>query len=281
MAILAIKGNPSRGKDIAKLFTDLGAKEFAVELTEEKFLYYIAHDKKVISIPDQPKNIYRNLLFNVYTIEEFEAKFPFRVGDKVTYEVYYSLEEPCKEVTSCINRMSWDTERSEVFYTIVTGTMRIACQLRWASFEPKDGDVVSIDDGSQIFVCKNYLGHEFLYAYFGLDFESNRFYEEGSWSASRFATKEEKKQFFDKLKEKGYEWDSEKRELVKLKWKPEYKENYWSPALYNNGFVKWMYSWQNSEFDNKRLEKDWVFRTEEECQAFCDKLNEAINQVKP
>ena len=82
MATLAIKGNASRCEDIKKLLFCLGAREFLCDLTDEKLLYYIAHDKKVISIPDQPDNIYRKLLFNVYTIEEFEERFPFRVGDE-------------------------------------------------------------------------------------------------------------------------------------------------------------------------------------------------------
>ena len=30
-----------------------------------------------------------------------------------------------------------------------------------------------------------------------------------------------------------------------------------------------------------REKRGWIFSTEEECQALCDKLNEAIKNVKP
>ena len=96
----------------------------------------------------------------------------------------------------------------------------------------------------------------------------------------RLATEEEKQQLFDRLKEEGWEWDAEKKELVKLKWKPKYDDNYWSVSLKGVEFMPLEHFWQNSEIGNKRLGKGWVFRTKEECQAFCDKLNEAINSVK-
>lgn len=97
----------------------------------------------------------------------------------------------------------------------------------------------------------------------------------------RYATEEEKKKLFDKLAEEGYEWDAEKKEIVKLKWKPKYNDNYWSLILDDTVFKPSIYNWQNSEIGNIRLGKGWVFRTEEECRAFCDKLNESINSVKP
>lgn len=106
----------------------------------------------------------------------------------------------------------------------------------------------------------------------------------GSDSATwvRYATEEEKNKLFDKIKEEGLEWDADKKELVKLRWKPKYNEEYWCPSwLYSDGVVPFFDQWSNSNTDNIYLNKGWVYKTEEECQAFCDKLNQTINQIKP
>lgn len=165
-------------------------------------------------------------------------------------------------------------------WTIEDGIMVVSPKVE--KFEPKDGDVVSIDDGSQIFVCKNYLGHQSLYAYFGFYFESNCFYEEGHWSASRFATEEGKKKLFDKLSEEGYEWKADTKELVKLKWKPKEGEEFWLPLYYASpSEFKPITSLLNKERDKETLNKGWCFKIKEECQEFCNRLNDAINSVKP
>lgn len=105
----------------------------------------------------------------------------------------------------------------------------------------------------------------------------------GSDSATwvRYATEEEKRKFFDKLKEEGYEWDAEKKELVKLRWKPEINQQYWSPGAYAGRFEPWNLAWSNSSIGKSRYDKGWVFCTEEECEQFCSRLNQAIEEIKP
>lgn len=282
MATLAIKGSVTRCEDIAKLFITLGAKEFLCDLIDEKLLYCIDHDKNVISIPDQPDNIYRKLLFNIYTIEEFEAKFPYRVGDKVTFDVYYSVEEPCKKVTSSIERMLWSDDPNEVVYIMENGVMRFMRELSMPEpkFEPKDGDVVATRNGKYIHICKAYIEDYAINTYIGCTLEGELL-EGGRWYASRPATGEEMKKLFDKLKENGLAWDAEKRELVKLKWKPNLEDTYWYPSSNTPYFNPFYFTWTDSDFDRARFESGWCFRTEEECQAFCDKLNQVIEGVKP
>ena len=94
-------------------------------------------------------------------------------------------------------------------------------------------------------------------------------------------TEVEKQKLFDKLKEEGYEWDAEKKELVKLKWKPKVKEDYYTPSWSGFVFEPHVYGWDEDEFDFKCHSMGRVFKTKEECQAFCNKLNEAINSVEP
>jgi hypothetical protein len=98
----------------------------------------------------------------------------------------------------------------------------------------------------------------------------------------RLATEEEKKKLFDKLAEEGYEFDFEKKELVKLKWKPKEGEEFWFPLYYASpSGLKPIKSMLNKERDKEILDKGWVFKTKEECQGFCNRLNNAINSVKP
>jgi hypothetical protein len=228
MATLAIRGNNERAEDIARLFKDLGAQGEYSPCSDESYLYYIAHDKKVVYIIDQPENIYRNLLFNVYTIEEFEAKFPYRVGDKVAYDEFYSTKEPPVEQVAHIKYMSWSCNHSDVCYTMENGTKRGVAEI-WKvepKFVPKDGDVVYVDTGNKnIIIYKeqknkvgryvNYFNEQYLYID-TCDFCGSIY----DIIEIRPATEEEKKNLFDKLAEEGYEWDAEKKELVELKWQP-------------------------------------------------------------
>ena len=96
----------------------------------------------------------------------------------------------------------------------------------------------------------------------------------------RYATEEEKQKLFDKIAEEGYEWDADKKELVKLKWKPYEGGYFWLPYYDSMMFAptKGMF---NIGRDKSFLDKGWCFKTKEECQEFCNRLNDAINFVKP
>lgn len=94
----------------------------------------------------------------------------------------------------------------------------------------------------------------------------------------RYANEEEKECLNKSLKNEGLEWDAEKCELVKSKWEPEEGDLVFSAYcnFYNGKFKVVRHFW------NVRAElgrRDWVFRTEEEAQALCDKLNEAIKEA--
>ena len=101
----------------------------------------------------------------------------------------------------------------------------------------------------------------------------------------RYATEEEKKKLFDALEKEGLTWDAEKKELVKLRWNPADHEK-----VYVAGFT---FYGQNPfcPFEDKAYsdsmqwravyERGWYFKTEEECQDFCNRLNQAIDGVKP
>ena len=170
-------------------------------------------------------------------------------------------------------------------WTIEDGIMVVSPKV--VKFEPKDGDVVYAGDHYDYeFIYKDDLTAE-AYYYVSLSLKSDKIeLPDGGHisyvSQLRPATEEEKKLLFDKLKEEGYEWDAEKKEVVKLKWKPKVGDTYYRPDF--NRFMFMCYEGR-CRYDTMRyikdcIEKGWCFKTKEECQEFCNRLNNAINQVK-
>lgn len=168
-------------------------------------------------------------------------------------------------------------------WTIEDGVMIVSHKVE--KFEPKDGDV-----------CK---GINCVFLFKELTVENYVIYycchsRGGGWTLHpstgtghidniRLATEEEKQKFFDKLKEEGYEWDAEKKEVVKIKWKPKVGDTYFRPDFNRCMFMCYE---GKCRYDTMRyikdcVEKGWCFKAKEECQEFCNRLNDAINQVKP
>lgn len=182
---------------------------------------------------------------------------------------------------------------------IVDGVMVVSPkeQSNYADFN--DGDVIVCGWSDSEWICilkgeiesvgKRYYLEDYCGIYLKGKGTDEEIWLEQCYSDSavfvRYATEEEKQKLFDKLKEEGYEWDAEKKEIVKLKWKPKYNEVYYYPSMKpHKGIVMSIPKKEkNTEvtFDKEIIDAGWVFKNQEECQAFCDKLNEAINSVKP
>ena len=158
-------------------------------------------------------------------------------------------------------------------------------------FEPKDGDVVTVTTetgGNYTCFFKGCVNGD-VYSYGGLNNLYNMLFEIGLVCCNKRlktiypATEEEKKKLFDKLAEEGYEWKADTKELVKLKWKPKVGEIYYTIAgntCSNNIFFVESYKWVDDSRDNELYYRRIVFKTKEECQEFCNRLNDAINSVK-
>ena len=68
------------------------------------------------------------------------------------------------------------------------------------------------------------------------------------------------------------------------KWKPEVGEEFYYPSyLEGERFNVGIYTCETQKIleEDPDVKKGWCFRTERECQAFCDKLNAAIDTVTP
>ena len=154
-------------------------------------------------------------------------------------------------------------------------------------YVPKDGDVVV--NGRFIFIYNDCLTAE-AYYYCGMNLTSHEilFPDGGHFgyvNQLRPATEEEKKKLFDKLKEEGYEFDFEKKELIKLKWKPKSDGIYYYPSMkpQKGRIISYPKKERNTglHFDKEIIDTGWVFKTQEECQEFCNRLNSYISSIKP
>lgn len=99
----------------------------------------------------------------------------------------------------------------------------------------------------------------------------------------RPATSEEIDFLLKVLKDEGYSWDPIGCKLIKNKYVPEMGEWYFSPFIdvaADPPFSDIRNEWHGLNYDMDLLKKGWVFRTKEEAQALCDKLNEAIEGIE-
>ena len=112
MSKIAIKGHPTRGKEVIELLGMLGGVDwhgFAGNRLDSA--YYIS-DSKAISFDDTYDIVFEDGIkrFITFTIEEFLEKFPYKVGDKVN--------SPCKGCIKTITSMEWDTYLNTVTYKL-------------------------------------------------------------------------------------------------------------------------------------------------------------------
>ena len=99
----------------------------------------------------------------------------------------------------------------------------------WTIQDAKDGDVLACNEEILLFKSYSVQGRISLYCWY--NGQTNNFHSKEVDDASLTtrnkicpATKEQRDLLFQKMKEAGYEWDAEKKELKKIKQKPAWSE---------------------------------------------------------
>ena len=102
---LAIKGHLTRGKEVIQLLEMLGGENSCnLKGVETDSFYYICKDNDIyLCLSTNTEN------FIVFTLEEFEEKFPYKVGDKVTNEYRLPM---------IIFNMYWDSDFNVIKYNV-------------------------------------------------------------------------------------------------------------------------------------------------------------------
>ena len=108
--ILAIKGHPTRGKEVIALLEMLGGKNHSNIGNDDDYFYYI-NDKNNIEFGWTMWD--NNPLYTFFTLEEFLNKYPFKVNDKV-----FDKADGCSGV---VCEMKWDEDVSDMKYCVAFG----------------------------------------------------------------------------------------------------------------------------------------------------------------
>ena len=105
MAQLAIKGHRTRGKEVIEILEMLGGENSCnLKGVETDSFYYICKDNDIyLCLSTNTEN------FIVFTLEEFEEKFPYKVGDKVTNEYRLPM---------IIFDIYWDSDFNVIKYNV-------------------------------------------------------------------------------------------------------------------------------------------------------------------
>lgn len=143
------------------------------------------------------------------SVDKVESKF--KAGDWVVYcNEDVDLITGVEETGYIINK------GSGYIPFVCEGEMRL-----WTIEDAKDGDVLA--DGDLPFIFKKIDAYNYTYAYCGISLSGNFRIESdgelGEWTWMldiKPATKEQRELLFQKIKEAGYEWDAEKKELKEI-----------------------------------------------------------------
>lgn len=121
MKNLAIRGDKERGNEVIALLEMLGGHtdEFIDNGIDEKYAYFIVKDENnVIDAFQIDEKDEFDFEAQIFTIEEFYEKYPYKVGDKV---VYTKFGYNCDDYPVTIESMKWTGTTIEyTFYDCVT-----------------------------------------------------------------------------------------------------------------------------------------------------------------
>ena len=164
------------------------------------------------------------MIKNLKPADKVEPKF--KVGDWIL------IDNPC-QIESIDNNGNYVVQYCDTEETHILSRNFCDSHFRlWTIQDAKDGDVLA---NGTIVLIVDHLGtfesRPIIYSWYFAD--SKKFYGMGTsepdrWEVKGFtpATKEQRDTLFTKMKESGYEWDSEKKELKKIEQKPA-----WSKAF--------------------------------------------------
>ena len=104
---LAIRGHEKRGDEVINMLKMLGGTNYNAAFGNNDETYYFIDGEGII---DYDCTLNKDDNYLVFSIEEFLAKYPFKVGDKVI-----DVADGCPGI---INEMKWDESICNIYYII-------------------------------------------------------------------------------------------------------------------------------------------------------------------
>ena len=117
---LAIRGHATHGKEVIELLQMMGGNTFnsCMKIAYPNRVYYIGNNNAITWDYIGPEEIDK---YEIFTLEEFLKKYPYKVGDKVVYEDDNDIV--------VINEIKWDNNVGYIFYN-VKGTRHVFDYMR-------------------------------------------------------------------------------------------------------------------------------------------------------
>ena len=109
---LAIRGHSTRGKEVIELLEMMGGKNIHKYEGEANAYSYYLYDYAILN---DRLSIMEDDDFEIFTLQEFLEKFPYKVGDVIKFPNNMAEE---------IAEMKWDEELKDIIYTSVSGCTR-------------------------------------------------------------------------------------------------------------------------------------------------------------
>ena len=152
---LAIKGHPERGKEVIELLEMMGGVN--THRHSGKYGKLCVHCNVIYSTAEIiPGN------YVLYTLEQFEQKFPFKIGDNVSY-----INNNGEIINTSILGMAWNEEKHTIWYQLATGVTRFVENI-WRTMKKKElkdylkpGYVVEYYNGSRYIITQDVHGNNF------------------------------------------------------------------------------------------------------------------------
>lgn len=252
-----IQGDATNADKIKAAFERKGIRVPHFRSCGDSYLIYFSLNKEVLAVTNKALELFQNN--PDYKELELPVKPNFKAGDWLVYKN-----------GNCFAGGFRDAQVVKVkdgvyfFASGTTGSFKFideCCRL-WTIADAKDGDVLFSLDSKQPFIYKERPQFSQARGYCCI----NKFGEFGVWNTSKCvictdkyvpATKEQRDLLFKKMKEAGYEWDAEKKELRKIQ--PHYDISNFHvgmPVLVRaDNVCRWDYSVFSRITDNE----DWKF----------------------
>lgn len=158
MKQLAFVGHSKRGKEIKEILQQLGGTHVGYACSGERFYFYINRSNTIEGSSQLPSYD----VWKIYTLEEFEKEFPYKVGDVVTY-----FDRNNKTIHLLIQNIRWNPIKhgGTLEYVLQNGIVTTVENLRPMKKELKDylkpGYVVEYDDGVRCVLTQDVHGNVF------------------------------------------------------------------------------------------------------------------------
>lgn len=92
MKRIAIRGHRENGLNVISLLESIGGRNETKWRGDREDLYYFINKYDVIDVCTEPSYV-KGIEFTLYTLEEIEKLFPYKVGDKVIYKTSFGFLE--------------------------------------------------------------------------------------------------------------------------------------------------------------------------------------------